>query len=71
MLHFGQGEFLYLTICIGWISGPDFGALGMYSLHWKVVNGVIQPRTWENDPFGGVCDLVHAQKDDLSQSKHM
>ena len=39
--------------------------------HWKVVKGVIQPRTWENDPFGGVCDLVHTQKDELSQSKHM
>jgi hypothetical protein len=23
------------------------------------------PRTWENGPFGGgVCDLVHTQKDD-------
>ena len=58
-------------ICIGWIPGPDFGALGMCSSHWKVVKGVIQPRTWENDPFGGVCDLVHTQKDELSQSKHM
>ncbi|OEU06383.1 hypothetical protein FRACYDRAFT_254667 [Fragilariopsis cylindrus CCMP1102] len=29
MLLFGQGEFLYLTICIGWIPGPDFGALGL------------------------------------------
>ena len=53
MLLFGQGKFLYLTICIGWISGPDFGALGMYSSHWKVIKDVIQPRTWENDPFGG------------------
>ena len=60
MLLFGQGEFLYLTICIGWIPGPDFGALGMCYSHWKVVKGVIQPRTWENDPlgWGGVCDLV-------------
>jgi hypothetical protein len=40
-------------ICIGWISGPDFGALGMCSSHWKVVKGVIQPRTWENGPFRG------------------
>ena len=31
----------------------------------------MQPKTWENDPFGGVCDLVHTQKDELSQSKHM
>ena len=58
-------------ICIGWIPGLDFGVLGMYSSHWKVVKGVIQPRTWENDPFGGVCDLVQTQKDELSQSKHM
>lgn len=58
-------------ICIGWIPGPDFGALGMCSSHWKVVKGVMQPRTWENGPFGGVCDLVHTQKDELSQSKHM
>ena len=43
-------------ICIGWISGPDFAS------HWKVVKGVTQPKTWENDPFGGVCDLVHTQK---------
>ena len=71
MLLFGQGEFLYLTICIGSISGPDFGALGMRSSHWKVVKGVIQPRTWENGPFGGVCDLVHTQNDELSQSKHI
>ena len=48
-----------------------FWALGMCSSHWKVVKGVIQPRTWENDPFEGVCDLVHTQKDELSQSKHM
>ena len=33
--------------------------------------GVMQPRTWENGSFGGVCDLIHAQKDELSQSKHM
>ena len=33
--------------------------------------GYDTPRTWENDPFGGVCDLVNAQKDELSQSKHM
>ncbi|OEU11808.1 hypothetical protein FRACYDRAFT_244932 [Fragilariopsis cylindrus CCMP1102] len=39
-------------ICIGWISGPDFGALGMCSSHWKVVKGVMQPRTYENGPFG-------------------
>jgi hypothetical protein len=32
---------------------------------------VTQPRTWENGPFGGVCDLVHTQKDGLSQSKQM
>ena len=32
---------------------------------------MIQPRTWENGPFLGVCILVHAQKDELSQSKHM
>ena len=31
----------------------------------------MQPRTWENDPFEGVCDLVHTQKDILSQSKHI
>ena len=24
-----------------------------------------------NDPFWGVCDLLHTQKDELSQSKHM
>ena len=53
MLLFGQGEFLYLTICIEWIVGPDFGAQDMCSSHWKVVKGVIQPRTWENGPFGG------------------
>ena len=56
---------------IGWIPGPDFGALGMCTSHWKVVKGVIQPRTWENGPFGEGCDLVHAQKDKLSQSKHI
>ena len=71
MLLFGQGEFFYLNICIGWMPGPNFGALGMCSSHWKVVKGVIQPRTWENGPLGGVCDLVHAQKDELSQNKHM
>lgn len=49
----------------------DFGALGICTPHWKEVKGVIQPRTWENGPFGGVCDLVHTQKDELSQSKHM
>ena len=43
-------------ICIGWIPGPDFGVQGTCSSHWKVVKGVLQPRTWENDPFGGVCD---------------
>ena len=39
---------------------------------------VMQPRTWENgpfgglrDPFGGLRDLVHTQKDELSQSNHM
>ena len=33
---------------------------------------MIQPRTWENGPFRGVCDLVHTQKKSgLSQSKHM
>ena len=53
------------------MPGPDFEALGMCSSHWKVVEGVMQPRTWENDPFWGVCDLVHTQKDELSQSKHM
>ena len=58
-------------ICIGWITGPDIGVLGMCSSHWKVVKGVMQPRTWENGPFWGVCDLVHTQKDELSQSKHM
>ena len=71
MLLFGQGGFFYLTICIGWMSGPDFGALGMCSSHWKVVKGVIQPRTWENGPFGGVCELVHTQRGELSQGKHM
>ena len=42
--------------------------------HWKVVKDVMQPSTWETDPFGGgggVCDLVHTQKDELSQSKRM
>ena len=58
-------------ICIGWIPGPNFGALGMCSSHWKVVKGVMQPRTRENDPFEGVCDLVHTQKDILSQRKHI
>ena len=43
----------------------------MCSPHWKVVKGVTQPRTYENGPFSGVCDLVHTQKDELSQSKHM
>jgi hypothetical protein len=71
MLLFGQQEFLYLAICIEWISGPNFGAQGMCSSHWKVVKGVIQPRTRGNGPFGGVCDLVHTQRDGLSQSKHM
>ena len=52
-LLFGQGEFFYLNICIGWMPGQDFGALGVCSSHWKVVKGVIQPRTWENGPFGG------------------
>jgi hypothetical protein len=61
-------------ICIEWMPGPDFEALGMCSSHWKVVEGVMQPRTWENDPFGGgggVCDLVHTQKEELSQSKQI
>ena len=58
-------------ICIGWIPGPDFGVLGVCSSHWKVVKGVMQPRTWENGPFGGLRDLVHTQKDELSQGKHM
>ena len=31
----------------------------------------MQPRTWENGPFWGVCDLAHAQQDEISQSKHM
>ena len=61
-------------ICIGWIPGPDFGALGMCSSHLKVVKGVMQPRTWENGPLGGgggECDLVHTQMDKICQSKHM
>ena len=58
-------------ICIGWISGPDFGVLGICSSHWKVVNGVMQPRTWETGPFEGVCNLVHTQKDEVPQSKHI
>jgi hypothetical protein len=32
---------------------------------------MLQPRTWENGPFWGVCDLVHTPKDELSQRKHM
>ena len=56
---------------IGWIPGPDFGALGMCSSHLKVVKGVMQPRTWENGPFWGVCDLIRTQRNELSQSKHM
>ena len=40
-------------ICIGWIPGPDFGALGMCSSYWKVVKGVMQRRTWKNGPFEG------------------
>ena len=43
-------------IYIGWIPGPDFGALGMCSSHWKVVKGVAHLGG------GGVCDLVHTQK---------
>ena len=58
-------------MCIGWIPGPDFGALGMLSSHWKVVKGVMQPRTWENGPFWGVCDLEHTEKGKFSQSKQM
>ena len=46
----------------GWIPGPGFGALGMFSSHWKVVKGVMQPRIWGNGPFGGVYDLIHTQK---------
>ena len=56
-------------ICIGWI--PGFWVLGMCCSHWKVVKGVIQPKTWENGPFWRVCDIVHTHKDELSQSKHM
>ena len=58
-------------IYIGWIPGLDIGVLGMCSSHWKVVKSVKQPETWENGPFWGVCDLIHTQKDKLSQSKHM
>ena len=43
----------------------------MFSSHWKVVKGVMQPRIWGNGPFGGVYDLIHTQKDELFQSKHM
>ena len=43
----------------------------MCSSHLKVVKGVMQPRTWENGPFEGVCELVHTQGDELSQSKHI
>ena len=71
MLLFGQGEFLYLNLGIEWISGLDFGALGMCSSHWKVVKDVIQPRILENGQFWGVCALVQAQKDEISQRKHM
>ena len=56
-------------IYIGWIPGPDFGALGMCSSHWKVVKSVMQPRTLGNGPFGGICDLLHTHKDELSQGK--
>ena len=58
-------------ICIGWIPGLEFWALDMCSSHWKVIKGVMQPRTWENGPFGGLCDLVNTQKGELSQSMHM
>ncbi|OEU12866.1 hypothetical protein FRACYDRAFT_244139 [Fragilariopsis cylindrus CCMP1102] len=40
-------------LCLGCIPGLDFGALSMCSSHWKVVNDVMQTRTWENGPFGG------------------
>ena len=43
----------------------------MCSSHLKVVKGVMEPRTWENCPFWGVCGLVHTKKNELSQSKHM
>ena len=43
----------------------------MCSSHLKVVKDVMQPRSWENGIFGEVCDLVHTQIDELSQSKHM
>ena len=39
--------------------------------HLKVVKGVMQLKTWENGQFWEVCDLVHTQKNELSQSKHM
>ena len=42
-----------------------------FTLEGGTVKGVMQPRTWENGPFWGVCDLVHTQKNELSQSKHM
>ena len=74
VIKFSSGTPTMINCCCcwwWWIPGLDFGALGMCSSHWKVVKGVIQPRTWENGPFGGVCDLVHTQKDELSQSKHM
>ena len=58
-------------ICIGWIPRPNVGALGLCSSHLKVVKGVMQPRTGEIGPFGRVCDLVHTQRDELSQSKQM
>jgi hypothetical protein len=32
-------------ICKGWIPGQDFGELGMCYSRWKVVKGVMQPRT--------------------------
>jgi hypothetical protein len=58
-------------IYIGWIPGLDYWVLGMCSSHWKVVKGVMQPSTWENDPFWGLCDLEHTEKDEFSQSKQM
>ena len=45
--------YILSLICIGWIPGPDFGALGLCSSHWKVVKGVMQPRTWENGQIRG------------------